>query len=158
MANIFSNLLDRDNPAKKLQAEIDNTHFRKQSLVSPLQNEIAAAQQKINNEIFQIGTEVYDGHVSGEDVGEKLPARFEAIKSLKDLIAGKQSKIAEIAGRYDEEIALLQSRLNMGNAPPAPMDAFAAPATGAGSFCEKCGSPYTPGEDSFCEGCGQKLS
>lgn len=165
MANLFGNLLDKDNPVKKIQKEIENTEFKKQSLIAPLQNEINVAKQKINQRLYQIGKEVHEGHMSGEGVGDRLTPHFDEIASLNVFIGEKETKIKEFSTRYDEELTILQANLSLAGAPQAAPQTqaytgagnAAAPA-GSGAFCVNCGRPFTPGEDLFCMGCGQKLS
>ena len=166
MANLFNNLLDRDNPAKKLQREIENTEFKKQSLIAPLQSEMHVLTQKIDGALRQIGLTVYDSYLNGEQVNEEpLKVVYDQISEHKSVLAEKEAKVKEFANRYDEEINMLKANLMSMTAPqPAVPQAFGAPgarttnpADGPRAFCTNCGVPYIYGEDIFCTGCGSKL-
>lgn len=164
MPGIFDNLLDRDNPVKKLQKEIENTEFKKQSLIAPVQGEIQALKQKIDGALRQIGLTVYESHLNGEAVNEEpLKAVYEQISEHKSALAEKEAKVKEFSNRYDEEINMLKANLASMTAPPpaAPSPAGPAgapvPAGGPRAFCTNCGVPYIQGEDLFCSGCGSKL-
>lgn len=158
--NVFSTGPDPNDPAVKLAKEVDGMELKKQALVSAVQNEIQAARQQINGILLHIGGDVYNAHKSGSAVEDKLAGQFDEIKALEDLIAEKNTKIEDISARYDDEIAILRTSLgtytatSQPDAAPAPAP---APASGGGAFCEKCGKPFTPGENAFCVGCGQKL-
>jgi hypothetical protein len=163
MANFLGNLLDKDTPAKKLMREVEGMELKKQSLIASVQNEIQNARQKIDSELYQIGADVYGGHLNGVQVDDKLAAHFDAIASLESFIMERETKMRDIASRYDEEIGMLNSQLGI-QPQAAPAGVFVppmnqpAPSGGAMAFCEKCGKPYTPGEDLFCMGCGAKLA
>ena len=164
MPGLFDNLLDRDNPAKKLQKEIESTEFKKQSLIAPLQSEIAALTQKVNAALQQIGLEVYEAHINSEQIDEEaVHVLFGEISGHKTVILEKEAKLQEFAARYDEEINMLKANLaSMSQPAPAQAPAVgtvpaAMPADGPRAFCTNCGGVYIPGEDLFCTGCGGKL-
>ena len=157
----LSNLVGGDNPAKKIQKEIENTEFKKQSLVAPLQSDVAAAQQKINQLLQQIGLTVYEDHVNTGDTSDTSFADiFNEINSHKAVINEKTAKITDFASRYDEEINILKANLaSMGTgAASSPSNTPAAGTPAANAFCINCGTGYIEGEDAFCTGCGNKLS
>lgn len=162
MANFLSNLLDRDNPIKKLQKEIEGMELKKQSLIASVQNEINRAKQLIDNTFYQIGSDVYKGRIDEENIDDKLAEHFNSIESFNTLIAEKESKIKEITSRYDEEIGMLNSHLaqtqQQGAAPGSYMAIPSNTGAESGPTCPGCGKPYTPGSDLFCMGCGKKLS
>ena len=144
---------------RKLLAEIESTEFKKQSLISPLHNEILMAQQRIDQLLHKIGYEVYEGHSKGSLEQVNVKTQFAAIDDQKAFIKEKEAKIAEFAGRYDEEISMLQANLNqmMMAYAPQPMQ-YQTAAGGAGNaFCGGCGTRYTVGLETFCGGCGNKL-
>ena len=149
----------RPEPERKLLAEIENTEFKKQSIIAPLQHEIYMAQQRIDQLLHQIGYEVYNNHIN--DAAEKvdLTAQFDAIGEQKEFIKEKEAKIAEFAGRYDEELNMLKANLNqmMMAYAPQPMQHQAVTGGTGKAFCGECGAQYTIGQDAFCGGCGTKL-
>ncbi|MCL2068668.1 MAG: hypothetical protein FWH00_02095, partial [Oscillospiraceae bacterium] len=120
MANFLDSLLDKDNPVRKLQKEIEGVEFKKQSLISAVQGEITAAKQKIDNEILQIGGNIYTRYINGTYTDSELAAHFAAIDAGNNTIKENESKIAEIAGRYDEELNLLKMNLAALAPPPQP--------------------------------------
>ena len=145
----------RPEPERKLMAEIESTEFKKQSIAAPLQNEIRMAQQKIDQLLHKIGSEVYGAHISGAENAPDLKVHFDAISEQKTFIGEKEAKINEFASRYDEELNMLRANLNqmMG------MHAHGANAMGGAgkAFCGECGTQYNVGQDVFCGGCGNKL-
>ena len=151
----------RPEAEEKLMAEIENTEFKKQSIIAPLQNEIRMAQQRIDQMLHQVGYEVYEGQAKGNLDKVDLEARFSAIDEQKKFIKEKEAKIAEFANRYDEEISMLQANLNqmMMAYAPQPMHYHAPPVPvgSANAVCGVCGTPYTYGQEAFCGGCGNKL-
>jgi predicted nucleic acid-binding Zn-ribbon protein len=134
-----------DNPAARLKGEIQNTEFRKQSLVAPLENEISQARQKIDMIFMEIGQIMYDTHLEGGSAPETLIANFDEISAHKDFIAEKNGKIQEFTERYDEEIRMLAANLENVLADAKKL------------FCTGCGEQYNPLEDVFCKGCGMRL-
>ena len=160
MASLFNNLFDKNNPAKKLQAEIDNTEFRKQALFAPLNNDIAAARQKIESLFYKIGTAVYESSLSGAEADKNvMQGYFNQITDQKSLIAEREAKIAEFSKRYEEELEMLKASLAtmIGEGATASDADGDSSASGKVNVCKNCGAAYTPGDDVFCTGCGTKL-
>jgi len=155
MAKFLGNLFEKDNPAKKLQKEIEGMEFKKQSLVSAIESEVRTVKQKIDKELYQIGLNVYTRYLNGTYSADELKEHFNEIKTHTAVIAEKETKIKEFSNRYDEEISILRSNPAFQNMQTKTVH---PPAAGAGVFCESCGKPYNPGEDVFCIGCGQKLT
>lgn len=156
MPNIFEQLIGGDSTTKRLQKEIKDMEFKKQNLLSVLQDEITKIQQKIDNIFYQIGAKVYKNHLSRITQDESLQVYYNEIASLKDSIITKEEKKQEIAARYDEEIEMLKTKLNLNS--PVNSAASAVEMSSQIPHCSKCGTPYTPGTDIFCGNCGQKLS
>jgi len=162
MPNPFSNILGSENPAKKIQQEIKGMELKKQTLILSVQNEIRAAQLKVDDELRQIGSIVYDGHIDGVQIGDKLGSHFNEITSIKEFIQGREAKIKEIVARYDEELEMLNSQLTM-MAPKIAAQAQAytpseaALQGGVVVYCDNCGKPYVPGKTAFCAECGKRI-
>lgn len=159
MLNLLNNLLDRDNPAKKLQKEIDNTEFKKQSLISPLQTEISTAQKKINEALLKIGSAVYDRHENCMPTDEtSLQKLYDEISTHKRNLSEKEAKIKEFTTRYEEEIDILKASLASMLAEPAPpVPSKSTSGDSPKAYCTNCGSLYSPEDDQFCTGCGRKI-
>ena len=149
----------RPESERKLLAEIENTEFKKQSIVAPLQNDIRLAQQRVDQLYHHIGFIVYEAYVNDSEEQLDLKIHVDAIGEQKSFIKEKEAKIAEFVGRYDEEINMLKANLNQMMMAYAPMPAQHNPPVGgvAKAFCGDCGTQYTVGHDAFCGGCGKKL-
>lgn len=165
VATKLGGILGGDNTLRQLQKEISGMELKKQSLISSVQYEIQTANQKIEGIIHQIGSEVYSLHIREIEIGDRLTPSFEEILSLKQFIAEREEKIKSISSRYDEEIGMLNSNVQMQSGQPqqtwAASAAYAPPApspTPGGAACQKCGAPFTPGQDMFCGSCGQRLA
>jgi GH24 family phage-related lysozyme (muramidase) len=55
---ILNSLYERDNATKKPQNEIENIEYKKQSLITPLKNKIAALTQKNDADLQRAGQPV----------------------------------------------------------------------------------------------------
>ena len=170
---------------KKLLTEIENTQFKKQSLIAPLQSDIRTARHEIDEICKAIGVKMYNEHISGEEGKESLTEFFDAISEKNTLIDEKEAKMKEFINRYDEELVMLNAslkhlRAEYGQSQAAlrqPLPVYAQskpifkPKTVSSSptpvitqaevleraFCGECGSPFNVGEDVFCGSCGSKL-
>ena len=162
MTNLFNR---RPDPEQKLMAEIENTEFKKQSIIAPLQNEVQEAQYRIDDLLYRVGSDVYKSHIEGSLGAIDLKEHFDAIAQQEEFIKQKEAKIAEFVDRFDEEIRMLSANLKQ-MMPPAPQRqrqrlAPAGRVSGDGAakaFCEECGQQYIVGQDTFCGECGYKLS
>ena len=180
MANLFGSPKGRDDndPIRRLQEEIEGTEYRKQVLVTAVQSEIQAEKQKISNELYQIGALVYESSTNGQDATDKVKAHVSAIDSYKEVIEEKEGRIADISKRYDEEVVLMRSQINMTMAyaqqqqqpppppqyppqphqqPQQPQQQYMHPGAQGGARCPKCGNYYTPGVHVFCDNCGNRF-
>lgn len=156
----FINNLMGGNTERKLQKEIENTEFKKRSLVTPLQNEINVSNVKISEELRQIGLHVYESHLKDETPAiDTLQNHYEAIALQKAIIAEKEAKIEKFLTRYDEEINIFKSNLSTSAVHPQEFVPV-APTTSTEdmAFCTSCGTRYRLGEGLFCTGCGSKLT
>jgi len=155
---LFNKLLDRDNTSKELQKEIDNTEFKKQSLISPLQSDINAAQQKINEALRRVGLVVYERHVSCMPIDEvALQKLYDEISKHKRIFSEKEAKIQEFTTRYEEEIDILKASLASMSEPTPHSKAATTSIDYPKAYCTNCGTSYVPKDDLFCTGCGRKI-
>ena len=152
-----------NSPEKKLQKEIEGAEFKKQSLITPLQNDINGANNKVQRALNSIGELIYEKHLQNESVNyeqvkPELVEHYNNISEQKVLIAEREAKIKEFSDRYDEEISILKANLAAMTAAAAqPSTPNAAANNESGEKCPQCGNAYTPNEDAFCTGCGAKL-
>ncbi len=151
MLNIFKKETEED----KIRTEIQNTEFKKNSMVATVNNEKAQLEQEKRGHFFAMGETVYNNHkerISVEDFQET----FQKIHALEEQMKEKDAKIQEITARYDEEISLLSANLvSIQAATTAASTPAQAPAA-KGGFCENCGNAHN-GQNAFCESCGNKL-
>ena len=160
MAGFLNNLLEKNNPAKKLQKEIENIEFKMQSIITALQSDIGIEQRRIDEVLKKIGLAVYESHSSGTESDDSvLQDYYTEISKHMTVVQEKENKIAEFIARYEEEIGILKSSLSPAAMPEPPAAAIeAAPsADGPTTLCANCGMKYIPAEDIFCTGCGSKL-
>lgn len=155
----MKNMFKKDSPEGRVQAEIQNTEFKKNSMISAVSAEkLALEQQKINC-FRDMGETAYRQHLAKEENYHFQPF-FTQIEQIESQVMEKERKINEIATRYDEEIGLLTSTLNAITQTQASIVAAPAgnmvPPVAAGGFCENCGSPSAAG-DAFCQSCGKPL-
>ena len=158
MANIFDNLLGKNNDAKKLQKEIEGMELKKQSLISAVQNEIRSAQQKIDYEFQQIGLKIYTNYKDKEQINFNQTEHFGEIDDLSNLIAEKEAKMNDIVRRYDDEIGMLRTHLSTLMPHVSNQVQQNVLSGNAQAVCANCKKPYALGVDLFCMGCGQKLN
>ena len=147
---LFNKVFDRNNPARKLKKEIESTQFKKQSLISAVQNDIREAIIKRNKVYCQIGMTVYENrdNTPPEDIHT---AHFMEIHVLNGIIDDHEKKINEISSRYDEEINTMNKLLDkvLASTPTHSTESQAS--------CSECGCKYVPGADRYCGECGHDL-
>jgi len=142
---------------KKLRNEIENTEFKKQSLISAVDNEIRATLTQRENEYNQIGKLVYEKKEQDSfSNDENLVEIFSRIDNLNRLLEQKKEKIDDIRNKYDDEINMLNSMLPQSKSAVQITSSNQPPGNGQ-AFCLKCNTGYTLGEDLFCTSCGGKL-
>ena len=81
-----------------------------------------------------------------------LTTYWNQVQDLDGKIAVQKAKKKEMSDRYDEEIQLIASNLNIAvssNAPTVPLES-------ASASCPNCGMAIADG-DIFCQECGTKL-
>lgn len=172
----MKNLFKKDSPEGRVQAEIQSTEFKKNSMISAVNAEKNMLEQQKANTMRDIGDVAYRQYKAQEE-GYDFQAYFAQLEQIDGQIQEKDQKIHEITSRYDEEISLLsatlasiiQTQASMAN--PAPMvappvipaspvmapGAVPPPVPGTAAFCENCGKPSSLG-DAFCQNCGKPLS
>lgn len=162
----MKNLFKKETEEDKIRNEIQNTEFKKNSMVNTVINEKNVLEQQKRELLFSIGEKTYENQKAGV-TGHDFSSDFAQIDALEVQKQEKDAKITEIASRYDEEINLLSANLaTMQAAAQAATQqanpAYAAPVQAApqgaapAGFCEKCGQGFHGG-DAFCQGCGSKL-
>lgn len=152
MNNMYGYQPQQDPATYRLQQEIDGMELKKQSLLSAVNGEIVNAKQQINNELFQIGSKVYQCHLDKKGyngLDGLLGEHYDNIAAQNKIIEEKEEKLKDITARYDDEINLMRTQLNAAHQNPQ--------GAAGGAPCPGCGRLYTPGIDKFCMGCGRSL-
>ena len=106
----------------------------------------AGRMQNEKNSVFcQAGMKAYNSWCQGETDTGNLSAFWNKVVELDQAIKEKQQKKAEMEARYDEEINLIQSNINISMA-----------AASGGKVCPSCKAVVKEG-DLFCEKCGTRV-
>lgn len=155
-------LFKKPTEADKVSKEIEATLFRKNSMVSVIQNEKNSLENSKLQVFKDLGEYVYEQHLKG-DTTLDFNQYFNEVERLSGEIAQKAEKELEISARYDEEVNILNSKLNMlgvatQNATPNMQNAMPnmQNAEVLGKICTSCQKPVAA-DDMFCQECGNKL-
>ncbi|MCL2015951.1 MAG: hypothetical protein FWG68_06845 [Defluviitaleaceae bacterium] len=143
---IFGKKISSTMGSMKLERDIQELETKKQTLVMSVNNEIGTLKGHITAKFTEIGAESYNLHVRGEFSEEYFAEKFAEITTLEQTIKEREAKIAEISGRYNEEITLLKNLTP--DIAPAPVAALGR--------CTACNAVRIEG-DAFCRGCGSRF-
>ncbi|MCL2755376.1 MAG: hypothetical protein FWD35_06655 [Oscillospiraceae bacterium] len=100
----------------KIRKDIEDLQGKKDLLTLALRTDIAALEGEIQEQFCVIGEKAYEltaekAETAKIDVLKELAEEFEKVDALKATQGAKESKRAEIAARYDEEIEILENLL-----------------------------------------------
>lgn len=146
---LLNKILGKDDREEKLKKEIKSLEFRKESVLASIHSEIKQLKSEQKMIFFDAGKYAYETWCNNETQAD-LTTYWNQVQGLDDKIAAQKAKMKEMADRYDEEIQLIASNLNMegsNNAPAVSSDS---------ASCPNCGMAIADG-DIFCQGCGTKL-
>lgn len=146
---LLNKLLGKDEREENLKKEIKSLEFRKQSVLTSINGEIASLQSEQKTLFFEAGEYAYDIWCKDKTQTD-LTSYWDQVQELTDKIAAQEAKKKEMTDRYDEEIKLISSSLNV-----AVNSGNPEVASGSAS-CPNCGSAIAEG-DIFCQNCGTKL-
>jgi len=138
-------MMNKDEKVGQLQGELNSLQLRKESIVSAIQGEISQLQNEKNSVFCKAGMKAYENWSQGNSDASGLAEFWNKVKELDQAIKEKQEKKAEMEARYDEEIGLIQTNLNLSMA-----------AASGGKVCPSCKAVAKEG-DLFCEKCGTRL-
>lgn len=141
-------VLGRDEKEEQLKREIRSLELRKESVFSSINGEIARLQGEKRNILLEAGTNAYEIWCKDKSQAN-LVEYWNKIVELEKVISEQENKKKEMGIKYDEEIRLINSNLNMHNENRMPV------ATN-GAQCPKCGMAIKD-NDLFCQSCGTKL-
>lgn len=138
-------MFKKETEIDKLNEEIKSMEFKKNSILSAINNEKIDILNKKRLILEEIGSIVFENHISGSN-NTDFTSQFEKIDAFQANVEEKNMKSTEIEKRYDEEINMLR----------ANMEKLQVSAQGGSSFCSNCGVALTP-DDVFCQKCGTKV-
>lgn len=148
---LLNKILGKDEREENLKKEINSLEFRKESVLASINSEIVNLQSEQRTLFLDAGKYAYETWCENKTQAD-LTTYWNQAQELDEKIAVQKAKKKEMSDRYDEEIRLIASNLNMtvnNNAPAVPSDPDSA-------SCPNCGMAIADG-DIFCQGCGTKL-
>jgi len=145
-----------------IKKEIDGMTLRKQTLLASLGNDVTVLEKQKDSVSVKIGNAAYDAYREERAANNNdMAPLFIEMDNIENEIAEKKAKMVEITSRYDEEIEILTKSLNQPLQSPAPEPEPKAEIITTTAvvltFCEECGTKYTPGVNVFCEECGTRF-
>lgn len=146
---LLNKILGKDEREENLKKEIKSLEFRKQSVLTSINGEIANLQSEQRTLFLEAGEYAYNIWCK-EGIQADLTGYWDQVQELADKIAVQEAKKKEMTGRYDEEINLISSNLNVAVNSVVPAVAFGS------ALCPNCGFAVADG-DIFCQSCGAKL-
>lgn len=150
---LLNKLLGKDEREENLKKEIKSLEFRKESVLASIHSEIKQLKSEQRAIFLDAGKYAYETWCENKTQAD-LTTYWNQVQELDDKIAAQKAKKKEMTERYDEEIQLIASNLNIAvssNAPAVPSDSDSTSAS-----CPNCGMAIADG-DIFCQGCGTKL-
>ncbi len=148
---LLNKLLGKDEREENLKKEIKSLEFRKESVLASIHGEIKQLKSEQKTIFLEAGKYAYETWCENKTQAD-LTTYWNQAQELDEKIAMQKAKKKEMSDRYDEEIQLIASNLNMtvnNNAPAVPSDPDSV-------SCPNCGMAIADG-DIFCQGCGTKL-
>lgn len=146
---LLDKILGKDEREENLKREIKSLEFRKQSVLTSINGEIANLQSEQRTLLLKAGEYAYDVWCKDKKQAD-LISYWNQMQELADKITAQEVKKKEMTDRYDEEIKLISSNFNM------PVNSGNSAVASGSAVCPKCGSAISD-EDVFCQGCGTKL-
>lgn len=146
---LLNKILGKDEREENLKKEIKSLEFRKQSVLTSINGEIASLKSERKTLFLEAGEYAYDVWYKDETQAD-LTSYWNQVQELEDKIAAQEAKKKEMTDRYDEEIKLISNSLNV-----AVNSSNSAVASGS-ALCPNCGSAIAD-DDVFCQSCGTKL-
>ena len=147
--DILNRVFNKNDKATQLQNEIKSLLVRRDSVVSVVQGEIFSLEEEKSKIFSEAGAKAYEAWKQGQYAKEELEQLWSKVRELETQINEKENKKAELEGRYDEEISMLQRDLNS-------VGGTFERVNQTGKVCPKCGAEVR-NEDVYCEKCGCKL-
>ncbi len=148
---LLNKLLGKDEREENLKKEIKSLEFRKESVLASIHSEIKQLKSEQRAIFLEAGKYAYEIWCENNTQAD-LTTYWNQVQDLDGKIAAQKAKKKEMSDRYDEEIQLIASNLNIAVSSNAP----AVPSDSASASCPNCGMAIADG-DIFCQGCGTKL-
>lgn len=148
---LLNKILGKDEREENLKKEIKSLEFRKESVLVSINSEITGLQAQQKKLYLEAGKYAYEVWCEDKTQAD-LTTYWNQVQELDGKIEVQEAKKKEMSDRYDEEIKLIASSMNvMVNSPVS-----AAPVDSGSASCPNCGAPIAE-DDIFCQGCGTKL-
>lgn len=146
---LLDKILGKDEREENLKKEIKSLEFRKQSVITSINGEIANLQSGQRKILFKAGEYAYNVWCK-DNIQADLTSYWDQVQELANKIEEQETKKKEMTDRYEEEIKLIASNLH------TEMHVAAPPVASSSAACPKCGSAIAT-DDIFCQSCGTKL-
>ena len=148
---LLDKILGKDETEEKLKQEIKSLEFRKKTVLTSINGEIANLESEQRALFLEAGKNAYDSWCMDKTQAD-LTHYWDKVQNLADKIEEQEAKKKEMTERYDEEIKLIAGSLHSGMS-----TASTAARVAVGSAeCPHCGAAIAA-DDAFCQGCGTKL-
>ena len=145
----FFDMFAKDEREEKLKREISSLEFRKGTIISSIDAEIASLKAEQEKCFFDAGRYAYEIWCK-EKTQADLTFCWNKVQGIVDKITVQETKKKEMIERYDEEIKLMTANFNvtMNNIPSSNSLNSAT--------CQHCGASISC-EDVFCQACGGRV-
>ena len=137
---LFGDKFNTNKETRQLQNEIKSLEFRKQTILSTFETEIAELSRKKSQEFLAAGVKAYEIWKMNQSNEYDLNEYWSRVDGINAEIQDKEIKRAEMEAKYNEELMLLQ----------------ASAGVKSGATCPQCGANVSA-DDVFCEKCGSKV-
>lgn len=148
---LLNKILGKDEREENLKKEIKSLEFRKESVLASINSEITNLQSQQRTLYLDAGKYAYEIWCEDKTQAD-LTTYWNQVQELAGKITVQEAKKKEMSDRYDEEINLIASSLNVAISSSAPVSSFGADS----ASCPNCGMAIADG-DIFCQSCGTKL-
>lgn len=146
---LINKLLGKDEREENLKKEISSLEFRKETVIASINNEIQSLITEQEKRFLDAGRYAYEVWCKDKTQAD-LTSFWNKVQEIADKIAVQETKKKEMTGRYDEEIKIISSSLNvtMNNIPLSISSGM--------TTCQNCGTSISC-DDVFCQACGTRL-
>ena len=145
----FFDIFAKDEREENLKREISSLEFRKETIISSIDAEIASLRAEQENCFLDAGRYAYEIWRK-EKTQADLTFCWNKVQEIVGKITVQETKKKEMTERYEEEIKLMASNLNIA------MNSSSASTSSGTATCPNCGAGISY-SDVFCQACGSKV-